>query len=128
MSSGENSLDRRLRFIKHKAQTIYAVVLTNCSPKEFLLLLEQIRAEVARHAPNSVLIFADFTGARIDKKVATRMKEVLVLDRPFVKRSAWIGTESVPEVFYEHFKNFSQREFPTFKTREEALDWLASDA
>ena len=127
MSSGENSLDRRLRFIKHKAQTIYAVDLTNCSPKEFLLLLEQIRAEVARHAPNSVLIFADFTGARIDKKVATRMKEVLVLDRPFVKRSAWIGTESVPEVFYEHFKNFSQREFPTFKTREEALDWLASD-
>jgi len=27
-------------------------------------------------------------------------------------------------VFYENFKNFSQRDFPTFETREEAMDWL----
>ena len=59
--------------------------------------------------------------------MATRIKEVLVLDRPFVKRSAWVGTESLPLVFVEHFKNFSQRDFPAFKTREEAMDWLVKD-
>jgi hypothetical protein len=128
MSSTDVPLDKRLRFIKHKGKTIYEVDFTNCTSKELLLLLDQIRASVSHHPPNSVLIFADFTGAQVDKKVATRMKEVMVLDRPFVKRSAWIGTESVPDVFYEHFKNFSQRDFPIFKTREEALDWLASDS
>ena len=46
------------------------------------------------------------------------------LDRPYVKRSAWIGGDSVPHVLYENIKSFSQREFPTFKTREEAMDWL----
>jgi len=65
------------------------------------------RADIARHAPGSVLTLADFTGAQIDKNVATRLKEVLVLDRPYVKRSAWVGTESLPHVFVEHFKNFS---------------------
>jgi hypothetical protein len=74
-----------------------------------------------------VLTLADFTGAEIDKTVATRVKEVLVLDRPFVKRSAWVGTESLPHVFYEHFKSFSQRELPVFQTREEAMDWLVED-
>ena len=88
-----------------------------------LLLLDLVRADIARHEPGSVLTLAEFTGAQIDKSVATRMKEVLVLDRPYVKRRrGW--DESVPHVFYEHFKNFSQRDFPLFKTREEAMDWL----
>jgi hypothetical protein len=116
----------RLRFIKHKGHAIYVTDFSHCKAKEMLLLLDQIRADIARHAPGSVLTLADFTGAEIDKKVATRAKEVLVLDRPYVKKSAWVGTESLPHVFYENFKSFSQRELPTFKTREEALDWLVS--
>jgi hypothetical protein len=32
----------------------------------------------------------------------------------------------LPKVFYEHIKNFSQRDLPAFKTREEAMDWLVS--
>jgi hypothetical protein len=127
MSSHTVPFDERLRFIKHKEHSIYLVDATNCTPKELLVLLEQIRADVARHARGSMLILADFTGAEFDRKVATRMKEVLVLDRPFVKRSAWVGTESLPPVFYEHFKNFSQRDFPAFSTREEAMEWLIQD-
>jgi hypothetical protein len=114
----------RLRFIKHKEQAIFQIDFSHCTAKEILLMLDQVRLDVARHAPGTVLILADFSGAEIDKKVATRLKEVLVLDRPYVRKSAWIGAEAVPHVFYENFKTFSQRDFPTFKTREEALDWL----
>jgi hypothetical protein len=121
--SGESKNDR-LRFIKHKGHAIYVIDFSHCAAKEVLLLLDQIRADIARHEPGSVLTLADFTGAEVDKKVATRAKEVLVLDRPYVKKSAWVGTESLPHVFYENFKSFSQRELPIFKTREEAMDWL----
>jgi hypothetical protein len=114
----------RLRFIKHKGHAIFLIDFSHCAEKELLFLLDQIKAAIERHAPGSVLTLADFTGATVDKKVATRMKEVLVLDRPYVKKSAWVGTESLPHVFYDNFKNFSQRDFPTFKTREEAMDWL----
>jgi len=126
MTSSNISLEERLRFIKHKGHAIYLIDFTRCTAKELLLLLDLVRADIARHAPGSVLTLADLAGAQIDKQVATRMKEVLVLDRPYVKRSALVGTESLPRVFYEHFKSFSQRELPAFKTREEAMDWLVS--
>ena len=95
--------------------------------KEILLLLEEIQHTVARHEKGSLLTLADLTGAHVDKAVATRMKEILVRDRPFVKRSAWVGVESVPKVYYDNIKTFSQRDFPPFKTREEAVDWLVAD-
>ena len=123
----DDDVKERLRFIKHKGHAIFLIDFSHCPAKEMLLLLDQVRAHVARHAPGSVLTLADVSGATIDKAVATKIKEVLVLDRPYVKRSAWVGTESLPRVFYENFKSFSQRDIPTFKTREEAMEWLVSE-
>jgi hypothetical protein len=126
MSSTE-TLEDRLRFVKHKGRAIFLIDFSHASEKEILLLLDQVRVMVASHEPGSVLTLADFTGAHVDKDVATKIKEVLVRDRPYVKRSAWVGTESLPHVFYEHFKSFSQRELPTFKTRNEAMEWLVAE-
>jgi hypothetical protein len=126
-TAAEGSAEDRLRFIKHKGHAIFLIDFTHCSPKELLLLLDQVRADVARHAPGSVLTLVDLSGAQFDKTVSTRMKEVLVLDRPYVKKSAWVGSESLPHVFFENFKSFSQRDLPAFKTREEAMDWLVEE-
>jgi hypothetical protein len=52
------------------------------------------------------------------------MKETAVFDKQFVKKSALIGTASLPKEFYEQMKSFSRRELPIFATREEALAWL----
>ncbi len=126
MSASPGSFEERLRFIKHKGHAIYLIDFSHCAEKEMLLLLDMIRADIARHEPGSLRTLADFTGAEVDKNVATRIKEVLVLDRPYVKRAAFVGTEHLPHVFYEHFKNFSQRDLPAFATREEAMDWLVT--
>ena len=71
--------EERLRFIKYKGHEIFLFDLTHCTSKEMLLLLDQIKLSVERHAPGSLLILSDFTGTHIDKAVATRAKEVLVL-------------------------------------------------
>jgi hypothetical protein len=55
------------------------------------------------------------------------MKETAVFNKPFIKKSAWTGAESFPEESRQSLKTFSGREFPTFKTRAEALEWLAAD-
>ncbi len=91
------------------------------------MMLDEIQRTVAQHDTGSLLTLADLTGAHIDRAVSTRMKEVLTLDRPYVKRSAWVGVDSVPKVYLENIKSFSQREFAPFKTREEAMDWLVSE-
>lgn len=120
-------MDERISFTTHRGKEIMVIDFSHCEPKEFLLLLEEIQRTVARHAPGSLRTLADFTGAHVDRAVATRLKEVLVLDRPFVTRSAWLGVDSIPKVYYHNMKSFSQRDFPTFKTREAALDWLVKE-
>ena len=119
-------MDDRLRFIKHQGNSILLVDFSHCPKRDMLTLLEQVQAAIAKQPHNSLLTLADFTDAQVDKEVATEIKKVLTLDRPFVKRSAWVGTASLPKVFYENFKVFSQRDFPTFETREAAMDWLVA--
>jgi len=120
-------MDERISFLTHHGKSIMVIDFSQLESKELLLLLEEVQHTVARHERGSLLTMADLTGAHIDRDVATRMKEVLVRDRPFVKRSAWVGVESVPKVYYENIKSFSQRDFPPFKSREEALDWLVGE-
>jgi hypothetical protein len=76
---------------------------------------------------SSVLILSDFTGASIDQEAVRVMKEAAVFDKPYIKRSAWVGADSIPKEFKEQLQNFSRREFPMFKNREDALEWLVSD-
>lgn len=117
----------RITYVKHRGKPVMVVDCSNCAAQEMLGVVEEIRVQMARHEPGSVLALADYSGAEVNKAVATRIKEVLVLDRPYVKRAAWTGIDNLPKVYFENFKAFSRREIRTFKTREEALDWLVSD-
>ncbi|MBZ5550936.1 MAG: hypothetical protein LAO22_23770 [Acidobacteriia bacterium] len=117
-------MDDRIHFVEHKGTQILLLDFSHTTAQQMQLLLEHVRITVAQHARESLLTLADMTGATVDHAVATKIKEVLTLDRPFVKKTAWVGTENIPRAFLENFHNFSQREIVTFKTREEAMDWL----
>jgi hypothetical protein len=117
----------RVHYLMHKGQPILLVDYTHCTPQQVIEVADRVQTEIAKQPANSVLALADYTGAQVDKAAATRIQEALVFDRPKVKRSAWVGTEDLPNAFYEKFKNFSQRDFPKFATREEAMEWLVSD-
>jgi len=126
---GKNAVgkEERIRTLRHQGKEILLVDFSGCQSSEIVTLLAEVQSQIAEKAPNSVFVLADFTGAQVDRNASTRIKEVLVFDRPYVKKSAWVGTESLPKIFYENFKSFSQRDLPAFKNREEALAWLAGD-
>jgi hypothetical protein len=117
-------MDDRIHFIEHKGTQILLLDFSHATAQQMQLLLEHVRITVAQHAREALLTLADFTGATVDRAVATKIKEVLTLDRPFVKKTAWIGADDIPKAFLENFHSFSRRDIVTFKTREEALDWL----
>jgi hypothetical protein len=121
------SSEDRISFITHKDKQILLIDATNCSPEEIEMLSRVVPSYVTSEPKGSVLLLADFTGAKLDKKAMTLLKPSLVFDRPHLKRSAWVGTESIPKVFFEQLKDFSQRDLPSFKTREEALEWLVAE-
>jgi hypothetical protein len=117
----------RVRFVGHRGQQILLVDMTDCSADEVIQTASEAKRIVTAQAPRSALTLGDFTGMRFSRAAFTRIKEGAVFDRPFVKRAAFVGVESLPEVFYEALKTFSRPEFPRFKMREEAMNWLTEE-
>ncbi len=116
-----------IRFITHQGKQILLVDLSNRSAGEVEKIVRALPEVVTTRQRGSVLILSDFTGASFDEEAIRTMKETAVFDKPYIKKSAWVGAENLPELFSENLKSFSRREFPTFKTREEAMTWLVKD-
>ena len=120
-------MTNRVRFIAHHGKQILLIDLTNCTAAEVEKIIRAVPELVTTQLRGSVLILSDFTGASFDQEGLRAMKEAAVFDKPYVKKSAWVGAESLPNVFSEDMKSFARREFPVFNTRDEALSWLSKD-
>jgi hypothetical protein len=117
----------RIRFTTHQGKQILVVDLSNCSAVEVEKIVRAVPEVVTTRPRASVLILSDFSGASFNQEALRAMKEAAVFDKPYIKKSAWVGAEHFPDVFSEDMMDFSRRKFPTFKTREEALAWLTKD-
>ncbi|MGA7399534.1 MAG: hypothetical protein WCC99_16465 [Candidatus Sulfotelmatobacter sp.] len=120
-------MEDRIGFIEHQGKQILLVDMSHCTPAEVAKIVLLVPSYVTSEPRGSVLLLADFTGAEFDRIAIDRLKESAVFDRPHLKRSAWVGIDKLPHVFYEHIKTFSQRDLPAFETREKAMDWLVSN-
>jgi len=120
-------MEERIRCISHRGKQVLLVDCTNCTTAEMIELAPLVPAQMADEPLGSVLLLADFTGSKIDKTAFESLKQTVVLDRPHIKRSAWVGAEALPKVYYENIKHFSQRDLPIFGSREEALEWLVAE-
>jgi hypothetical protein len=117
----------RIRFITHKGKQILLTDFSNCSAIEVDKVVRAAPEYVTAQPRGSVLVLSDFTGASFNEEALRTMKESAVFDKPYIKKSAWVGAENLPQVFGQNLKDFSRRQFPTFKSREEALIWLVED-
>jgi hypothetical protein len=120
-------MHERIRFIDHHGKRILLVDLSNSSADEVEEIVRRVPDYITVQPRGSVLVLTDFNGAAFDRDALRVMKETAVFDKPFVKKSALIGTEDLPASFYDELKSYFRRELLIFDTREEALDWLASD-
>ncbi len=117
----------RVRFITHQDQRVLLIDHSNSTSAEMLQTLAQVESIIAGQPAESLLVLCDFSGAEVNKLAADRMKVVAAKDRPYVRRSAFVGAEEIPDVYYRALRSFSARDFPSFKSREDALDWLVSE-
>ena len=117
----------RVRFITHQGQRILLVDLSDCTPAQFATICDLVPSYVTSEPEHSVLLLADFSNAQMDRAALEHLKIATVFDRPHLKRSAWVVTPSFPKAFYENVKRFSVRDLPTFRTREQALNYLVGE-
>ena len=120
-------MHERIQFISHQKKQILLVDFSHCSAAEVEKIARVAPETVTAQPRGSVLLLADFTGASFDHEALRAMKESAVFDKPYIKKSAWVGAENLSPVFEQNLKSFSRREFTTFKTRQAALNWLVGD-
>jgi hypothetical protein len=122
-----NAVSERIRFVDHQGKQILLVDLSHCPAATVAEVVRKLPDVVATQPVRSVLILADFTGADLNADSLRAVKEAAVFDKPYVKKSAWFGAEDIPPEFRQDMNRYSLREFPSFKTREEALAWLVKE-
>lgn len=114
----------RIRFLTHRGQRVLLLDFTDCSPAEVAALADHVPEIMTQEPEGSVLALADFGGAEFTRDAVEHIKIATAIDRPHVKRAAWVCAENLPKTLYDSIRSFSAREFPMFNTREEALDYL----
>jgi hypothetical protein len=117
----------RVGFTTYRGKQILVVDLSYCSPSEVEEILRVVPNHVTTQPLHSVRILADFTQASFNSEVVRVMKESAIFDKAYIKKTAWIGTESFPESYREEVSKFSGRQFPVFGSRAEAMEWLTKD-
>jgi hypothetical protein len=114
----------RVRFIIHQEKQVLSVDLSGCSAAEVEEVMRALPDTVNTHPRGSLLILVDYSGAIVDEEAMRVIKETAVFDKPYVKKSASVAARKIPSELVE---KFARREFPAFKSREEALAWLVKD-
>jgi hypothetical protein len=117
----------RVRFISHEGKQVLFIDMTGLQDPECALIMEQVKKVVTAQPKDSVLTLTDWDNANPGRAALTRMKEVAVYDRPYVKRAAFINGDNLPKVHQQHLELFSQRTFANLPTKKEALDWLVRE-
>jgi hypothetical protein len=117
-------MQNSVRFIDHQGKRILLVDFSNCLANEVEKIARSV-PEVAELEPrDSILLLADFTGAVFDDSAIRALKEAAVFDKPYVKKSASIGTDGFPGSLHKEMTAYSRRKLMTFESRDEALAWL----
>jgi hypothetical protein len=117
----------RIRFITHEGKQILFVDFSYCSVSETEETARAVPDYVTVQPLGSVLLLVDFTEAAISLESIRTMQQNAIFDKPYIKRSAWMGTSSLPDSFRLELSNYSRREFPVFQSRREALQWLVEE-
>lgn len=120
-------MENRVRFIEHQGKRMLFIDFRSCSAAEISALLPEIQTAVTSEPRGSVLSLSDWSNAQVSRDVAEQIKKTLVLDRPHIKRTAFVCVDKLPKVFLDGFKHFAQRNFTVFQNVEDAKNWLAQD-
>lgn len=126
-TSHRQYLTDHIQFINYQSKQILLLDLSNCSAASVGKIFQAVPEFVTTRRRDSVLVLSDFTGASFDPEAIRAIKEAAVFDKPYVKKSAWMGAGDLPRALATEVSSFSRRKFLVFETRKEALAWLAKD-
>ena len=118
--------EQRVNFITHKNKRILLIDFTGVMPEDHTPIVARIKSMVSNEPKGSALTIIDATGMRLGLKMAQSLKDLANEDKPYVRASAVVGVDGPLGLLMEGVEKFSGRTFQRHASREQALDWLAS--
>jgi hypothetical protein len=115
----------KIDFITHSGKKILVEDFTNMKPgSDFIDRLGDAKKIIASQPAKSVLALFDVSGTTFNNTTLEAMKEFTKANTPYIKAAGVVGINGLLQIALTTISRFAGREFITFKTREECLDWL----
>jgi len=116
-----------LHWVTHKGKKVLLLDFTQRAGVAMEQLAREVQQVITAQPRASVLVLADFTGAKFSDDASQQIATAAAANRPHVLRTAWVGAEDFPEAWFNRIRAYSQRDIRRFATREEALEFLTSE-
>ena len=116
---------RKPEIIIYQGNEIIYLDFTGLKDKEEILKLEGDGSKMIRsHIPKSALTLTNLEGMHFNNDIKKYFEECVVANTPFVKASAVIGLSGLISIFYNGFVKLTRRDVKSFKSKDEALEYL----
>ena len=117
----------RIYFITYKEKRVLIQDASNMNGgSEFKKIIQQAKKTIKSEPLNSILALFDASNCSFSDETMTVMKDYVQGNTPYIKAVAVVGATGLLQMALSTLARSSGREFNSFKTREEALEFLTS--
>ncbi len=114
--------------ISHKGKNMVVSDMSNTTPAQAMAAAGELLQKLSMLPPKSALLLIDLTNSQFNQESVNSWMGIAPKVNPFVKAMVIVGAEKLLGVIVSNVTTTAQMPFTNFKTRNEALDWLANNS
>ncbi|MDA3929720.1 MAG: hypothetical protein PF541_12255 [Prolixibacteraceae bacterium] len=119
---------KKPEIINYKGVDIIYLNFSNMRKVEEIIQLENEGAElIQKQKFNSAITLTNMDGMFFNNEIRNHFSKVVKDNTPFVKASAVTGLNGLISIMYKSFIKLTGRNINLFKTKDEALEFLAKN-
>jgi hypothetical protein len=117
---------RKPEILNYNGKTILYLDFTDMKDKDEIMKLEKDGSDWIRsQALNSVCTLTNMQGMFFNNELKNWFESIVKLNAPYVRAGAVIGMTGLISIMYNAFVTVTGRNIKSFKSKDEALEYLA---
>jgi len=116
--------NREIKCLDYKGKKIISIDYTNLAGDEMIKHIEEVTEYYTNLDETDILTLVDFTNAFASKKNLEVLKKSGAKNKHKMKKTAVLGITGVKKIFLNMINSLINIGAKSFKTEEDALEWL----
>ena len=118
------AIGSRIEWIEHKGKPILVNDLKGLTDKEIAEQMIKYEKVILDMKETHIHVLSDITNATFGPSSMSELKRIAISTKPFVSKYAIVGITGIKSVLFNAVRQFAKKNLDSFKTIEEAKDWL----